>query len=196
MNATATHTAPFRAWIGCLASYNAGRLIGDWFDVSTEADDNAANIAATLAKGAPGAEEYFIADYEGPSAVVRLLGEYASAQDLATVATFLWSGEGLGVDAQTIAGIYIDQASPQRVADLDGVDLADFWSDHFAGEGDTLKDWCETYLDDVGFFEDVAEDHPLRQYFDFEAYASDMRLSGDVFTVDNPDGGLLVIWNR
>lgn len=34
MATTAISTTP-RAWIGCLACYNEGRLVGDWFDAVT-----------------------------------------------------------------------------------------------------------------------------------------------------------------
>lgn len=185
-----------RAWIGCLASYNAGRLIGEWFDVSTDADENAATIARILkASPEPDAEEYYVADYDdAPSALTRLLGEYPSAEGLALAAAFLESAEGLDIDADTLVSVYIDTASPQRVADLDGVCLSDWSCDHYAGAGDTLTDWCAGYLEETGTLDAIPE--ALRNYFDTESYARDMRLGGDVFTVENPAGGVLVFWNH
>lgn len=37
MTTTSTDTTP-RVWVGCLACYNAGRLVGDWHDAS-DADE-------------------------------------------------------------------------------------------------------------------------------------------------------------
>jgi antirestriction protein len=183
-----------RAWIGCLASYNNGRLVGDWCDVSTDADENAAMIASALAKGTPGAEEHFIADYEGPKAVTYLLGEYASAAALAIAAAFEESAESLGDHAEPALDAYTDNVCPQRIDDLDSVDVADWWNDCYAGEGDTLADWAESYLEETGFLEGVPDD--VARYFDFEAWARDMRLGGEIFTVSSASAGIIVLHSR
>jgi glutamine synthetase len=72
-----TTTETPRVWIGCLASYNAGRLIGEWVDATdidemNECRDRVAAQAVEAAKqageypvyfGDP--EEFFLADHEG-----------------------------------------------------------------------------------------------------------------------------------
>lgn len=93
-----THDTP-QVWIGCLASYNAGRLIGEWVDATDadeigEAEKRVAITAVAAAKeageypvyfGDP--EEFFIADYDGfPQAAVSMLGEYADYATVAAVA--------------------------------------------------------------------------------------------------------------
>lgn len=78
-----------RVWIACLASYNAGRLVGEWVD-ATDPDtmrDATERIAAAAVKAAKEAgewpdyfgepEEFAIHDYDGfPGSVVRELGEH------------------------------------------------------------------------------------------------------------------------
>lgn len=40
---TTTDTTP-RVWIGCLACYNAGRLVGDWHDASDAEEVSTADV--------------------------------------------------------------------------------------------------------------------------------------------------------
>ena len=53
--------------------------------------------------------------------------------------------------------------------------------------------WCEDLLESTGELDKVPEH--LRPYFDVEAYARDLELNGDVFTVE--DGiSIHVFWGR
>jgi antirestriction protein len=181
-------------WIGCLASYNNGRLVGEWCDVSTDSDENAAEIARVL-KDSPvaGAEEAFIADYEGPKALVRLLGEYPGAEALAQAATIeeaIAERYPDSADADAVLDVMLDGL---RISELADLEVEDWLSDRVAGEGDTLADWVASFLDDIGFFRDKPKE--MEQYFDFEAYGRDLLLGGDVSTA-NVNGRVLVFWNR
>jgi len=59
----------------------------------------------------------------------------------------------------------------------------------------------EDYSDKEAFLEACAELHKdeipenLRSYFDYEAYARDMKLGGDVWTAEH-GGETWVFWNR
>lgn len=199
-----------RVWIGCLASYNNGRLHGEWFDVSTDADENAENIAKVL-RSSPypnvtrvdpetgesyaTAEEACCADYEGPRALVDLLGEYPGAATLAHAARLCealetqWAHDD---EAAAALSVMLDGA---RQADLEGLadNFEDWISDHFAGEADTLADFAEQLISDHGTLEGVPDE--LARYFDYEAYGRDMQLGGDI-TTERVGGKLLVFWNR
>src|SRR3954470_9756615 len=93
-----TTTETPRVWIGCLASYNAGRLIGECVDAvdideMNECRDRVAAQAVEAAKaageypvyfGEP--EEFFLADNEGFGFSV---GEYVSWPALAQVGALI-----------------------------------------------------------------------------------------------------------
>ena len=46
---------------------------------------------------------------------------------------------------------------------------------------------------DTGLLDGIPQN--LRYYFDYEAYARDCKLGGDIYTLDIP-GGVAVFWNR
>jgi antirestriction protein len=208
-----------RAWIGCLASYNNGRLHGEWFDVSTDADENAANVEKVLCNspfpnvtrvdpetGAAyaTAEEAYIGDYDGPAEMARQLGEYAGAQALADAAQLEEAISERFSDADEIAAVLSQMLDGTSSVDLgDLADNAEEWiSDHYAGEGNTLADWCAEFLEETDFFgsafsNDKTSDRraAIQRYFDFESYARDMQLGGEIST-ERVNSKVLVFWNR
>ncbi len=188
-----------KMWVGCLAAYNSGRLFGEWHDVSTDAEENSATIADVLTRSPiKGAEEWALMDSEGPRALVDLLGENPGYDTLADAARIEGEIDALGRpdDVDAILGVMLDGV---RASDLADLDAEEWFSDHFAGEGDTLADWCSEFLDDTGFFGDLPKGDgrsaTIERYFDFESYARDLQLGGDVSTVRS-NGRLLVFWSR
>jgi len=187
-----------RMWIGCLASYNNGRLIGEWCDVSTNADENAAEIARVLkASPVPGAEEAFIADYEAPKALADLLGEYPGAEALAQAATIEEAIVERYPDSDDQDAVLAVMLDGRRSSDLADLNVKDWLTDCAAGEGDNLADWVADFLDETGFFAGVPKEsrEVIERYFDFGSYAQDMELNGDV-TTTHVNGRVLVFWNR
>jgi hypothetical protein len=78
--------------------------------------------------------------------------------------------------------------------DIDKDTNFDEWmSDHFAGEADTLEDWVEEFLDSASELSRIPE--RLRNYFDYKAYARDMELGGDIFTIRIEGDSLYVFWS-
>lgn len=196
-----------RIYVACLASYNAGTLHGVWIDVSgKDADDIQEEVNAMLRASpypnvqvdcpdcfedcgrsvcltcegtgkVPSAEEWAIHDQEG---FYGLVEEYTSFDRVAELAELLDEhGEAFAV--------YADQV---------GEDYAtgDAFREAFAGEYDTLAAWAEEFLNETGDLGEVPE--RLRYYFDFEAYARDCLLSGDIFAARGDSGALYVFWNR
>jgi hypothetical protein len=185
-----------KMWVGCLASYNNGRLFGEWVVISTDADENQDAINRAL-KASPvvGSEEAFIADYEAPRAIADMLGEYPTAKALAAAARLVevvakkWPDSD---DVDAVLGVMTDgYSSPdlERLAD----DVDEWISDRFAGEGGTLQAWVADHLHDTGLFESANE--IIQWYFDFELYARDLELGGDISSVRS-NGRVLVFWNR
>ena len=87
----------------------------------------------------------------------------------------------------------LDEVTVSQLGDY--VDVDEWMSEHYAGEGDTLADWCEEYCDDTGMFEGLKNDSLLRTYFNFESFARDMRLGGDI-SEERVGGKVMGFWNR
>jgi antirestriction protein len=177
-----------QAWIGNLAAYNNGQLIGEWVDV-THDPKTAADAIARIC----GDVEHYVADYSGVSrALIAKLGEYASADDLAAAAVLMRAKKDAkpdAVDVDDMLDCYLDACG--YGARLDNLaDEAEEWvQDNFLGVFDTLKDWAESYLDETGALDAIPEQ--FRSYFDYESYGRDAQLGGDIRT-SRVAGGLLV----
>lgn len=191
-----TMTETPKAWIGELASYNAGRLIGEWVDAIDademyEARKRVAVTAVAAAKeageypvyfGEP--EEFFIADYDGFGDLTHKLGEYASFELVAKIGALI---EEHG--DEFIA--YVTAVEP----DLDEVDEYTFQEARRGEWGtreDYARDWTEncgyegvspgTYVlkDDWSGRSEINVLEVLMDHLDFEMISRDLEASGSV----------------
>ena len=56
------------------------------------------------------------------------------------------------------------------------------FQDSYQGEFDSLGDWAEHLLEDMGTLKEVPES--LRGYIDFESWARDAELNGEVYALE------------
>lgn len=168
-----------RIYVACLASYNNGILHGEWIDATQDPEDIKDAITAMLASSpTPGAEEYAIHDYDGFGDLARTLGEYPDIDKVCELAQMI---EEHGEAYIAYAGnVGTDYATP------------DGFRDAFAGQYSSEEDWAYDYAESTGLLENIPE--TLRSYFDYERYARDARLSGDMSFV-TVDGTLYVFHN-
>jgi len=161
-------------YVACLASYNNGILHGRWIDATQDADGICEGIAAMLAASPmPNAEEHAVHDYSGmPS-----MGEWP---DMCAVAA---------------AGAFIAEHGDAGLAWLDnGLDAdSDAFVEAFRGEYDSLEDYAEELIEDCGSLNSMPEN--LRCYFDYDAYARDLEVSGDVWTASAGGRSVFVFYN-
>lgn len=179
-----------QVWIGCLASYNAGRLIGEWCDATDlDAMHECRDRVAKLAKEAacrewPSAadygsgwlsEEFFIADYDGfPRSLVSRWGEYPDWEEVAEVCAVL-------------------------VEDPEGVSAWLAFADHALGSHywtvENLRDWREyVCASGVSSEEEYAQEFyescygevegELAGHIDWESYAQTFFRYGTHYLVD------------
>lgn len=172
-----------RIYVACLASYNSGDLFGTWINVDgKDADDLERDVWAMLAKSPANtedqdAEEWAIHDHEGfPEGAV---GEFTGLETVATLAEAL---NEHGKALELILRYYGDLEEALEHLE-DGA---------YQGEYDSLEDWAEQFLEDTGALQDVPEN--LRNYIDFEAYARDARLGGDVLFIEDGHRSVHVFW--
>ncbi|MHA1574406.1 MAG: antirestriction protein ArdA [Alphaproteobacteria bacterium] len=155
-----------KVWVGCLASYNAGKLHGEWIDVDG-ADELAEAVAAILKSSPePHAEEFHICDHEGFGPVT--IGEYESLEQVAVIAKCIETHGAL------VVSVALDELGGSNGVDPSDVD--DWVSDHYDGAHESLEDWAENYLEGCGTFSGMPD--ILREYFDFARWAHDQMCGG------------------
>lgn len=174
-----------RVWLGSLADYNNGTLHGDWVDATVDDDDLLAAAKAIIdTSETPGAEEWAIFDYEGFGDL--RLGE---SEDLRVVAAVARGIQEHGPAFAAWAELH----------DCDPAMLASF-SEAYLGEYDSAADWAATVVADFDVERTLEEHLPewIARYtrVDLEALAQDAWLSGDVYVVHKPGGGVWLFDTR
>jgi antirestriction protein len=178
-----THTDNIpRIYVADLAAYNSGTLHGCWVACNQHAEDVAAEIEAMLAASPEAhSEEFAIHDFENFGDYK--VGEYENIEQVVELA-----------DLITEHGTFVT-GIVDHVGGLDHLDEARrIIEEDYQGMYDSLADWAEEFLGESGQLEALPE--ALRGYFDYDAYARDAELGGDVFTIDGDDGKVHVLWSR
>lgn len=171
-----------RIYVACLASYNSGILHGAWIDCADkDAEDIQTAVSAMLAASPiKDAEEWAIHDNEGFG---RLVGEYTSFEDVATIAEalsgdhargFRWLIADVGLSIEDAA----DQAENVMIHESNALDLAN----------DYAEDWIEeTYGEALKSLPDL-----IRNNIDAAGIAHDLKCNGDIVEAEDADGRFLV----
>lgn len=197
-----TTNCTLKAYVACLASYSSGCLHGRWVDCTQGEDHIRDEIAAMLrespcpnvtvdcpdcqgdaecqtcnGKGkVPSAEEWAVHDWDCDCGSVSL-GEYP---DVETVAEL---GEALQEHGAALL------AWMANGNDLD----TERFREAYRGSWRSLEDYADELLDDMGVFDNAPA--ILRTYFDVDSFARDLELNGDIWTAEDPDGGVFVFDN-
>ena len=178
MNATDTP----RIYVACLASYNNGKLHGRWIDADQDAGDIRTEIGAMLNDSPePDAEEWAIHDFEHFGNL--RLSEWEDIEQVTELAKLIAEhGSVLAGLVDHVGGFqYLEHARQ-------------LMEDGYAGAHDSLEDFAYELLEDTGQLESIPEN--LRPYPDYEKFARDLELGGDVFTIDDDNDKVHVFWNR
>lgn len=160
------HDTP-RIWIGSLADYNAGRLIGEWVD-ATDLDEMYEALDRVLAQSKEEvAEEYYIGDHEN-------FGDFK-----------VYTYEPL--DILSAVGEAIDEHGPAVAAWIAYTGDQDYalatFDDAFCGKHDSEKDFAYDQADAMGIDKVPA---PWRNYIDWDLYARDL-FCGQFHAARTPD---------
>lgn len=155
-----------RVWVGCLAHYNNGDLIGDWVN-AVDAPD------WTCPQADPSdiyinCEEYWIMDHEIPGVegemdplTARAWGE-------------LW--DQVDDDDAEAFGLWLDNYHRRTgPGDIDVDNFRESYEGHFDSEKDFAYHLCDDVLDMDSW------PKTARNYFDYDAYARDLFMDGYTF---------------
>lgn len=177
MATTAISTTP-RVWIGCLACYNAGRLVGDWYDAIT-ADEITTYVIHGAHSRADSHDELWVMDHEN----IPVKGEMSPADAAA------WGRAIAEVDEQFRLALIAWVESGDYVAEgnSDLPCIPDFM-ERYCGEWDSFNDYAEDLVESTGMLSEIPEE--VARYFDHAAFARDIAF--DYATYDAPNGGVFV----
>jgi antirestriction protein len=160
-------TSEPRIYVACLSSYSNGKLHGKWINCfNTTADQIEEQIEAMLESSPEeDAEEWGIHDFEG-------FGEYkvSENEDLDNLVELVDLIEEYGEVALAVTEFEVH---------VDRIKL--LCEEGYIGTYTDRGDWAAEYLKDT----DILPDNKLvTMYFDYEAYARDTELNGDVYFVE------------
>lgn len=165
-----------RIYVACLAAYNNGFLHGKWIDCEGKDGDTLIQEAQEMLKQSPepDAEEWAIHDYEGFGTYT--VEEYTSLDEIGALAQAVDnSSHGL----ELITGVMDNLHCTCQEA-------IDYIDDNYQGEYENLIAYAWDYLESTGEWAQIPKH--LQYYFDIEAYARDIEINGEIFTVNSLDG--------
>ncbi len=166
-----TRTEPC-AWVGCLGCYNNGELVGEWLDVEGVRDLDSTGLTEGGRCVRCGAEEFDVMDVEGirhpgghyfsPASFVETVDAFADIPDhIPHAAVVAWLDNQHG-DLDALANI----------------------EDRYQGHWDTFRDYSDERAEEM-FGSELASGSPLARYFDWGAYADDIRHDYTVFNASD-----------
>jgi len=188
---TTTTDTP-RVWIGCLACYNGGALVGCWQDAEVANDV----LPEHIHEGPTSHEELWVMDHDGFRGVLKGECSPATAQELAEAMAEV---EAAGIDLDAFIA-WVDYTG-ETFTSASQDEFTDKFRGHWSSEEEYAEDLAsETGLLSmpkrkswVGYDDRETERHPLADYVDWDKYARTL-FSEDLYSIDTPGGGIWVFW--
>lgn len=168
-----------KIWVGCLACYNDGRLVGEWFDAVDGGEVTLADVHGGTDQVRQGCEEIWVFDHEH----VPVSGEMSphEAAEWGRALFEVPDHQRAALCAWVESGDYVAEGT----GDLPSI--SDF-EERFVGEWESFRDYAEDLADEIGLLRDVPEE--IARYFDWEAWTRD--LAYDFTVEDAPRSGVFV----
>ena len=152
-------------YVGTYHKYASGSIKGAWFNLEDYADkDEFLEACKALHSDEEDAEYMFQGFADFPLALY-----HESAID-----DTLFEFVHLSEEEQEIMEAWLNFGNDFDVGQM---------RECYAGKFDSLTEWAENFLEDTGQLNEIPE--RLRYYFDYEAYARDARLNGDIWIDDD-----------
>lgn len=172
-----------RIWIGCLACYNNGKLVGDWFDANEADDITILDIHSKEDNPQNSCEELWVFDHEN----LPVKGEMAPG-DAAP-----WGDAYDELDSDHLWPAYCAWVdSGAHTTESNGTGIVSDFLEAFQGEYDTFRDFADEFVESTGMLTNVSED--VARYFDYDGFASDLKY--DYTVQDAPNFGVFIYRNN
>jgi antirestriction protein len=168
-----------RIYVASLSDYNNGILHGEWLDADSDPDELISAIQTILDHSPTGqAEEFAIFDFEGFGP--WRLSEYESITMVTAVA------QGMAEHGPAFAH-WVDEVEANDSDDLMG------FEDAYLGHWESVEEYAEELLTGSGMTIDalVPDAYSAYVWIDYEGFARDLELSGDITTSEG-DGGVYI----
>lgn len=180
MSATAT-TAP-AVWIGSLAAYNAGHLIGDWYPATEAADVTIADLHRGTGVPYTDDDELWVMDLEHMPVTREM--DPLEAQRWGDLYAEVGPEQWPALCAWVRSGSYTAEGHTDYPV------LSDF-EEALCGRWDSFQDYADELAEDCGLLDGVPEE--LQMYVDLGRWARD--IEGDYTVTDAPTGGVFIFRN-
>jgi antirestriction protein len=154
-----------RVYVGTYEKYNNGSIEGAWIDLEDYRNKFEFEDACQKLHG-PGEHEFMYQDHEG------IPDRYVSESYLSGDVWNEWVC--LDDDEKELLTVYLENVNQ------DGTVVGA--QDAFQGKYQSEADWSAEHFESTGLLQSIPES--LRSYIDYEAYARDERLNGDVMFVE------------
>ena len=156
-------------YVACLASYNAGKLFGQWIDCTQGYDHVMDEIKAMLSNSDEEiAEDWAIHTYHGFHKIK--LDEWQDIHTVCEIAEKLAEYDEL---AEVFSMLYNDFTSLDEAVSM--------MEDNYIGCYESEQDFIYEYVESACILEGVADN--IKRYFDYDALLKDMEYGGDVFSI-------------
>lgn len=161
-----SHKVEPKIYVACLAAYNNGQLHGEWIFADQDADDIHAQIKTMLSKSPePFADEWAVHDFEGFGGID--LGEWPDIERVSALAKLISEhGDAFIVWYQHHDGHCIDAS-----------ELEEKFSESWQGAFESETAFACQLLEGTGQLAELPG--WAQNYFDYDSYARDLRLSGE-----------------
>lgn len=170
---TTTTNSELRCYISCLACYNAGRLIGDWYDAAMARDVTPREIHG--GRDTPH-EELWILDLDGDYWPVNREMSPHEATEWAECLDEIDEHQRPALAAWVRSGSYTAQG------DGDLPVVSDF-EEAYCGEWVDFDEYAWSYIVDTGMHDEWPE--VARTYFDFRSFSRDLAMDYSVEPTGN-----------
>lgn len=169
-----------RAWIGCLACYNHGDLVGDWYAAAEAADVTVAGLHAGSGIDfvERGCEELWVFDHEH----IPEKGEMDPARAAA------WGERIDAVPAWQRAAFLAWTRTGSHIVDADDLPVISDFEERYCGEWTHFQEYADHLVDETNILDGASEE--AQRYFNYDAYARDLAHSYTTATCD--DGGVYI----
>ena len=170
-------------WLGCLACYNAGRLVGHWFSAVGADEVTLAQVheGSRVDYARAGCEEIWGLDTDNIP-VDREMGAMEAAE-WGEVHEEVGETQWPALCAWVRSGSYIAQG------DTDLPCVGDF-EESFVGEWDSFRDYAFQLAEDIDMFDGLPEDHVAVRYFGWDSWIRDLAM--DYTIMPTGHGGIFI----
>jgi antirestriction protein len=173
-----------RIYVSSLSDYNAGVLHGRWIDAIQPSENVREEIKEMLAESKQEiAEDFAIHDTEGFGSIP--ISEYDDIENVCKIAEYISNSE---YSTDLISAVY------NHLGTCTIENVIDFLTDNYAGCYESLYDYAYEYCENCDYLNSVPKQ--FRYYIDFEKYAKDLEIGGDIFTIETRYNEIHVFYNN